>query len=519
MPRPTLLGLACALAVAGSPAFAAPVVTDLGEGNLVQSVSDDGAVVAGLRVLYDGGAGKQGVTRWTAATGTRLIGGSTEGFPAVSADGRVIAATLPGADAAAVTEAAFWSEAEGWKRISEFEMIPALPGWATRANAVSANGERLAGVTAPPPVDFGNIRAFSFNPDTWTDRWADYGWQELPMIRKGSFSEATAISDDGLIQAGISTTGTSSAFHAVVWTDGRIRQLHDGSGAALGGESVACNRDCSVIVGGGGGNSMFQPVLAWRYLADGRGGGNACHFNPETTANTTALRYYARATSENGGIVAGTYYYDEVPPGGGLARNVAKGFLWIGDANGGTMHELTAYLAGLGLAPFQEWLNVNVTDVSNDGRYLVGWGDDAQGVTRGWHIDFGGTPVATGGKEDYTACPKRSRLKPPVLPRVATAAAGPGDASAAVDRELPFGRFQAVRGGPAYVVEPRGIRLYGGVHRGRMVALRSLGGDQYLDPATGLRLAFARDRRGLVTGLTERREGTVAQTWRPRLQD
>ena len=77
----------------------------------------------------------------------------------------------------------------------------------------------------PPPVIFGRTRAFSFNPDTWVDRWADFGWQELPMLRKGSLAEATAISDDGLVQVGISTTGTSSAYRAVIWIDGRIREL------------------------------------------------------------------------------------------------------------------------------------------------------------------------------------------------------------------------------------------------------------------------------------------------------
>lgn len=512
MSRPTLLGLACVAALASGPALAAvPVFTDLGEGNLVQSVSDDGSVAAGVRVVFDGGPGEQGVTRWTAATGIEVIGGTTGGFPDVSADGGVIAATMPGVEDPAVTEAAFWTQAGGWKRISEMELIPAMPGWATAVNAISANGERLAGVTVPPPVDFGNIRAFSFNPDTWVDRWADYGWQELPRIRKGSFSEATAISDDGLIQAGISTTGTSSAFHAVAWTDGRIRQLYDNGGRALGGENVACNRDCSVIVGGGGGNSALQPVLAWRYLADGRGGGLVCHFNPETTANTTALRYYGRATSNAGSIVAGTYFYDEVPPDGGFARNVAKGFLWIGDARGGTMHELGAYLGGLGIDPFKGWLNVQLTDISADGRYAVGWGDDANGVSRGWRIDFGATPVATGGSEDYTACPKRSRLDAPL----ARSGAG-GDLP---DRELPSGRFAAGKGSAVYIVEPRGTRLFGGVRRDRLAALLPLGGDQYLDPATGKRITFTRDRRGLVTGMGERGAGSLAGSWRARRPD
>ena len=70
--------------------------------------------------------------------------------------------------------------------IAEQEMIPPLPGWETHANAISANGTRLTGFTVPSPVDYYQYRGFSYNPDDAIDRWVDFGWAELPMLRKGT---------------------------------------------------------------------------------------------------------------------------------------------------------------------------------------------------------------------------------------------------------------------------------------------------------------------------------------------
>src|SRR5690606_37675683 len=126
MPRPSLLGLACATALAAGPSLAAsPVFTDLGAEHFVQAVSDDGPVVVGVRVRYDADPADNGVTRWTATGGTRLIGGLASGRPDVSADGRTIGATVM----ADRPIAAFWTEAGGWKTLAEQNMIPPLPGW------------------------------------------------------------------------------------------------------------------------------------------------------------------------------------------------------------------------------------------------------------------------------------------------------------------------------------------------------------------------------------------------------
>ena len=498
MSRPSALGLACAFILASAASgsamagTAAPVVTDLGENNAVQAISNDGRVAVGLLLVFDGAPGDTGVSRWTAATGTQAIGGLVAGRPEVSASGAIIAGTVESDR----PEAAFWTESGGWTPLSEYKLVPPLPGWTTISSAISGNGQRLAGGTTPPPVDFGHTRGFSFNPDDWIDRWADFGWLELPKARKGSFAEATGISDDGLVQVG-SSTDLGGAFRAVRWRDGRVQELFDVHGLRLGGESVRCNRNCELVVGGGGGSSAVNPVLAWRLLPGGRI--PACYFRPHSGPPLPALRYYAYDTSEAGDVVIGAYYYDEIPPGGGFARNVAKGWLWIGDERGGTMHELHTYLSGLGQDHFEGWFNVVPTGVSADGRYLVGWGDDADGVLRGWRIDFGATPTVRGPSADYTACPS-SRLTPPPL---AANTAGAGVLKADY-RDPPSGEFRS-KGGQRYHVQPRGMRLYGGVRAGSLAELVSLGGDYYYDPAARARLSFVRDRAGFIQGVHERR--------------
>lgn len=497
MPRLSSLAIACAALMAAIPAAARPpVATDLGRNNAVQSVSDDGAVVVGIALNIDDPQAT-GVTRWTAATGTQPIGGLSVGRPTVSADGRTIAGTVM----TDREESAFWTSAEGWRPLGELGLIPPMPGWATSSLAISANGERLAGATVPPPVDYGHVRAFSFNPDTFEDRWADYGWQELPLTRKGSVAEASGISDDGLIQVGRSTD-LGGAYRAVRWSDGRVSELLDGQRRRLGGESVRCSRDCRVIVGGGGGSSAVDPVLAWRILPAGRA--PACYLAPLSGPRLPALRYYAFDTSDSGGVVIGTYYYDEVPADGGFSRNVAKGFIWIGNDTGGTMHDLQTYLQGLGQPFLDGWLNVVATGLSADGRYLVGHGDDAQGVARGWRIAFGGVPRATGPDADRTICPT-SR---------ATDVSPPGVAAKPLTREqqyrdTPSGQFRGA-GARSYMVQTRGGRVYGGSRRDRLGALLWLGGDHYYDAATRTRRSFERDRNGLVVGMTERMAGRAA---------
>lgn len=495
MPRLSAIAIACTALLAAVPAVAAPpLATDLGRNNAVQSVSDDGAVVVGLALNYDDPQ-STGVTRWTAGSGTQLIGGLSVGRPTVSANGSTIAATVM----TDRQESAFWTTADGWRPLGTLELIPPLPGWTTVSHAISGNGQRLAGETVPPPVDYGRGRAFSFNPDTFEDRWADYGWQELPLGRKGSMATASGISDDGLIQVG-GATDSGGAFRAVRWNDGRITELLDGQRRRLGGESVRCSRNCKVIVGGGGGSSSVNPVLAWRILPIRSA--PACYLAPLSGPALPALRYYAFDTSDSGDVVTGSYFYTELSEDGSFIRSVAKGFLWIGNSKGGTMHDLQTYLHGLGQPFLDGWLSVRATGLSADGRYLVGHGEDAQGVTRGWRIAFDGVPQATGPAADRTLCPIAGQAS------TAVEGASADDQAPLHARyyDSPSGEFRGAGARP-YVVQTRGGRVQGGIRRDRLAELLWIGGDQYYDPATRSRRTFQRDRNGLVIGMAERTAG------------
>ncbi len=494
MPKTLLLAALCGASLASGVCLAAkPRVTDLGQDIYVQRVSDSGKVAVGLSFV----AGKEGVFRWTPTTGGRTIGGLAAGRPGVSADGRTIAGTVM-TDRA---EAALWTQRDGWKPLSSFELIPPLPGWDTFVNAISANGGRLAGGTLPPPVDYGHVRAFSWNPDTWDDRWADYGWMELPKSRKGSFSEATAITNDGVVQAGIATD-IGGTFRAVRWTDGIIEELRNGDGERLGGESVACDADCGVIVGGGGGSSAVRPVLAWRLEPDGDA--PVCYLQPLAGPRLYALRHYAYDTSEGGGVIVGAYYYVQIDP----LRSVAKGFVWIGDRTGGVMHDLQTWLSARGQPYFDDWLNVVPTGVSADGRYLVGWGDDAQQRTRSWRIDLGSVPTVRAAADkppplsSYTRCPAAESSAD-------RAAAHPETAPAGTPWPQPDGVFRSTDGRD-YVVQVRGATVYGGPSEDRLRALVPLGGDHFVDPAGGVRRSFVRDATGLVRGMQQRHNGAVS---------
>lgn len=469
------------LATLSGPALGGPptAVIDLGEEILPQAISDNGAVVVG----HDIGRKSPGVFRWTAKQGTHTIGGELLGRPGVSADGRTIAATV----LAEGIEAAFWTEQGGWVPLSASGLIPALPGWNTMSETISSNGKRLAGATIPAPVEYRWERAFSFNPDTWTDRWADFGWRELPRVGKGGLAWASGISDDGRVQVG-SASERNSWFLAARWVDGQVKFLQDANGERLGGEVVKCNSNCTVIVGGGGGSSTQQPVLAWRLDSNQRA--PACHFQP-LDPSLQSLRYYSHGLSDSGNVVIGAYYYD-VLDDSGMSRNFARGFIWLAERHGGTLFDVQEYLAARGQPYLSKWQDVVPTEVSADGRYLIGWGADAKGTLRGWRIDLWGVGQATAGqaRARYTRCPTHTNKDTPAV----------ADEATTTEWARPQGTFRSADG-RQYQLKSQGALLYAGPSEDQLQELLPLGGDQYYDKRAYERLWIVRDAAGAVSAI------------------
>lgn len=488
------IGLASLFVLPVAVQSAPPAVVNLGENLLPQSISNDGRVVVGVGV----GAQKSGVFRWPGAGPVQLLGGLEAGRPDVSADGRTITGTLQ-TDRA---EAAFWTQEQGWVPLSAMpDLIPALPGWATMPSAISANGQRLAGATVPPPIDFGWQRGFSFNPDT-DDRLSDFGWQELPKAGKNGTAWASGISNDGRVQVG-SASERGSTYFAARWVDGFVEQLRDDDGVRLGGETVSCDSGCTTIVGGGGPSSASRAVLAWRLRTTSRE--PACYFEA-IDPTLPALRHYAYSLSENGNVVTGAYYYDLIDDSG-FGRNVARGFLWLADKHGGTLVDLQAYLAAQGQTLFKDWQDMVPTGLSADGRYLVGWGVDARESLRGWRIDFGQAPRATGQmpvESRYTRCPKQSHHRKP--------------RSASADEQerawpQPEGTFRAADGS-YYHLDRRGGSLFGGPSEGQLQELLPLGGGRYYDANAHARLSVVRDAAGQVQAIRARQQGAATILYR-----
>ena len=487
MHAPARIGLASLFVLPVAALSAPPVVVDLGENLLPQAISNDGAVVVGIGI----GAEKSGVFRWPGAGPVQLLGGLQAGRPDVSADGL----TISGAIETDRPEAAFWTQEKGWVPLSAIpDVIPALPGWATLPFAISANGQRLAGSTVPPPIDYGWERGFSFNPDT-AEPLADFGWQELPKAGKSSTAWASGTSNDGAVQVG-SAAERGSTYFAARWVDGFVEELRDDDGMRLGGETVACNSDCTTIVGGGGPSSAARAVLAWRLSTKSRE--PACYFEA-INPTLPALRHYAYGLSEKGNVVTGAYYYDLIDDSG-FGRNVARGFLWLADKHGGTLVDLQAYLAARGQTQFKDWQDLVPTGLSADGRYLVGWGVSARDMVRGWRIDFGQAPRATGPmpvESRYTRCPKQSHHPKP-------------RPESADEQERawpqPQGTFRAADG-RYYQLHRRGASIYGGPSDDQLQQVLPLGGDHYYDTSSHVRLSIVRDPAGQVVAIRARQEG------------
>ncbi|HYD84810.1 MAG TPA: hypothetical protein VEA63_12180, partial [Opitutus sp.] len=172
--------------------------------SIATGVSADGSVVVGR----EGGDGR--AFRWTAATGTVLIGDANSEANAVSADGSVVVGTSE-------SNAFRWTEAEGLETLA----IPDANS--SEAYAISADRSTIVGsfITNADLDAFNGIeRAFA---------WTTSGVRELDALFAGDYvaTHAHAVSADGRWAVGHS--GESYAESAVLWdiTTGNIWDLNE----------------------------------------------------------------------------------------------------------------------------------------------------------------------------------------------------------------------------------------------------------------------------------------------------
>lgn len=323
----------------------------------VSNVAADGTVVGTAHPVGH-------VLRWRPGQPAEDLGGDTftleNIMPLISADGSVIVAgnyfPPPNPDdpnSLPVSKPGIWRGGSTWEPINDTVLEASTPF------GIADNGLHLAGsgyVTTNPP------NGEPVYEQAW--KWsAAAGQAVLPGVPGLRNTQAWAVSNDGATAAGFGHDGPDDyTRYALIWTAAGVRQLFDADSRPVG-QAIACNSDCSVVVGAGdtAGNGSPQ---AWRWTAQG-----GVQFLGTAPGAQEDAVYYAFDLSEDGSTIVGSY--PELDPEQGYMN---RGFLWT--AQGG-MTNIVDYLADHGIAYGDGFNDLVVNAMSRDGRFLLMNGSDA----------------------------------------------------------------------------------------------------------------------------------------------
>lgn len=324
-------------------------------------VSADGKVVVGSS---ESSVGNEAF-RWSMATGMKTLSGLPQNSYAASAtaisdNGNVIAGILA---------AASGSEAFRWTATGVL-IVPKLPGGTTApyVTGMSANGTVLVG------------QASSSNgaqPFRWT---AAAGTQGLGDLKTGSSSEGTAwsVSADGSVIVGyVRSDAAGDGWEAFTWTSpSGLKGLGDLSGGAFQSAAFGISPDATVMVGSGIGSSGTEAV---RWPAG---------------ALIQSIANGASSTAEDASIRG------EIIVGGGYPAADPEALIW--DADGMQTIKQWALARGLNLG---SWALTYASEVSPNGRHIVGTGKNPSGQTEGWLLSVLPDPptIALTGKPKVRA--------------------------------------------------------------------------------------------------------------------
>jgi probable HAF family extracellular repeat protein len=328
-------------------------------GALPGAVSASGAVVAG-------GFSSGGGFYWMPTTGVIFIGGL--GASSVSRDGSTIVGTVLDAGAA---QAAIWQRAAEWRPLGSFGPGAVSCGASLSSAAdVSRDGRVVVGLGWN-----GCNFAHAF-------RWEEPGGMvDLGSSVAGQASRADGVSADGRVVVGHQVTATGFT-QGAQWVDGR-QELFTGPGGLVG-TAKAASSDGSIVVGRVcnpaavlPSDPTFQSGWVWT-----RQDGLKCLPAPSLRVSPGPLIIVeAQATSDDGRVIGGGQSV-----GGSDDSNAV---IWVDRVP----YYLKDYLRANGVPDaFETWVNTgSITDISPDGRVLVGKGAAALGF-RGYVVILGDQP-------------------------------------------------------------------------------------------------------------------------------
>lgn len=337
---------------------------DLRSHALPNGVNATGSIVVGA---LDGG----GSFYWMPTTGTIFNGGK---FAAgVSRDGRTIVGTAPDVRVG-IDQAAIWLRAAEWRLLGSFPNAVPCDSFLSGATGTNSDGRVVVGY-ARNGCTF--TRAFR-----WTE---DGGMADLGSLVAGRNTVAEAVSGDGEVVVGYQerSDGVPSGAR---WADGREQIIPSPADYPIGfvGSAKATNRDGTVVVGRicrfGLAIANIDDQSAWMWTPDK---GTQCLPAPRRIASPgPVIIGEAEATSDDGRIVGGSQNVGGSPD--------SNAVIWVD----GTPAYLKDFLRANGVPDaFERWINTGtITDISPDGRILVGWGA-ALGGFRGYIVILGSNLV------------------------------------------------------------------------------------------------------------------------------
>lgn len=328
------------LATAPAPALRAQskaTFIALPVGALATAIGANGATVLGTFRPLRG-------FHWMPTRGVVDIGGISAND--ISRDGRTIVGE---AIADRTQQAAIWQRAAEWRTLGS--IVPNAQPCDTSlssASATSGDGRVIVGLA----WNGCNIaRAFRWEEST--------GMVDLGSTVAGRSSRADGISGDGRVIVGWQDAADGFR-QGARWVDGRQTVFTGPSGQV--GEANAANADGSIIVGQvcDPAAAFAQSAWVWTPAA-----GTQCLPPPRFLPPTFRIGI-ATSTSDDGRVIGGAQ-------GFGLE---SEAVLWIDRSP----IYLKDYLAEHGVAnPFEGWVNTGtITDVSRDGRIVVGYGAGPQ---------------------------------------------------------------------------------------------------------------------------------------------
>ena len=334
------LAFALGTARAGPPAGHA-VMIEMPTLALAYAVGANGFVVGGA---FYHPLGKGPALHWMPTSAVTNIGGSS--VMALSRDGKTLVGTAY--DGRGLEQAAIWAGGTSWRLLGSVR-ANAQPCDDLLSGAFDANADARV-IVGLAWDGCGYARAFRWEEAT--------GMVDLGSL-SGNSTRANDVSGDGRVIVGWEQAANGFR-EAVKWVDGREQRLVGPSGAFMG-EALATNSNGSLITGTN--CDTTHPDLAqaaWTWSASA---GVTCYLVERPLwAPNLPYQAYMHATSDDGRVIGGSLSF-------GLD---SESVVWFDSE---TVF-LRDYLRDHGVPDaFRDWYNTGqITDVSPDGRTLVGWG-------------------------------------------------------------------------------------------------------------------------------------------------